>query len=439
MKISVFGLGYVGCVSSACLASDGHTVIGVDINPRKVAAIENARSPIVEPGLSEMIEENVMTGRLKATTNAKQAVLESEISLICVGTPSLPNGALDLKYVQRVSEDIGKSLADKSSYHVVVVRSTVLPGTTDGVIRPILENISNKITGKDFGLSFNPEFLREGSAIKDYYAPPRTVIGEWDSKSGDPLVDIYKGLDAPLVRVELPIAEMVKYADNSFHALKVAFANEIGNFCKEEGIDSHHVMDIFSLDTKLNISKAYLKPGSAFGGSCLPKDVRALLYQMRKRDLESPLINAILTSNELQKKRGIDLVEMQGKKKIGVLGMSFKAGTDDLRESPTVYLIETLIGKGYDVRIYDPNVLLGNLYGSNRVYIENHLPHIAKLLVNSISDVVENSDVIIVTTKEKEFSGVFNELTSNHILIDWVRLENNQHDLSTMKYHGIAW
>jgi len=439
MEISVFGLGYVGCITATCLARDGHTVIGVDVNPDKVAAMQKGRSPIVETGLLELISETTSARRLQATTDTDYAVSHSQLSLICVGTPSRPNGDLETTYVRRVCEQIGAALRRKRSYHVVVLRSTVLPGTTEAIALPILEQHSGKRADVDFGLAFNPEFLREGSAIRDYDLPPRTVIGERDKRSGDLVAALYEKIQAPLVRTNCRTAETVKYADNTFHAVKISFANEIGNFCQAEGVDSHEVMKIFCLDKKLNLSPAYLLPGYAFGGSCLPKDVRALLYRMKTRDLSSPLLESILPSNERQKQQAIELVRRLDKKNIGVLGLSFKPGTDDLRESPTVNLIETLLGKGYSVRVYDPNVSLAHLVGANKAYIEQQLPHIAQLMRDSLDEVLSGAEVIVAANRERAFADVPQRLGPHQTLVDLVRLVEHPNGTLKGRYYGIAW
>jgi len=439
MDISILGLGYVGCVTAACLSRQGHRVIGVDVDADKVATVREGGSPIVEPGLPDLIAQAAADGRIEATTDAAYAIHASDLSLICVGTPSRSNGDLDLRYVRRVCEEIGAALRATGEYHLVVLRSTVLPGTADGVVLPILERASGKRVGLDFGLAFNPEFLREGTAIADFHNPPRTVIGEWDERSGDGVAALYKHLDAPLIRTNLPTAEMVKYADNAFHALKIAFANEVGNLCQAESIDSHEVMDIFCLDTQLNLSPAYLKPGYAFGGSCLPKDLRALLYRIKTQDLSAPVLEAILPSNELQKGRGADLVLGLGRNPVGVLGLSFKPGTDDLRESPTVGLIETLLGKGYEVSVYDPNVSLANLVGANKAYIEQQLPHIATLICDTMEQVLAEAEVIVVASREPAFFEVPKRLRPRQVLVDLVRLVDQPDDTLNGRYYGIAW
>src|SRR5690242_12329690 len=364
MKISIFGIGYVGCVSAACLARAGHEVVGVDVNPTKVEIINSGASPIVEPGINELIGEVVKEGKLRATTDVAQAVASTEISLICVGTPSKPNGSLDLGHVRRVCEQIGQALASKSARHTIVVRSTMLPGSIETVAQPALESASGKKAGQDFGLGVNPEFLREGSSLKDFYAPPFTLIGTDDEQTGKTVSSLYSGIDAPVFITSMKTAEMVKYVCNCFHALKVSFGNEIGNICKALDLDSHEVMNVFCADTKLNLSSYYLKPGFAFGGSCLPKDLRAVTYKAKELDVEVPLLSAITSTNRLQIERALDMVLRTGKKRVGVLGFSFKAGTDDLRESPMVTLTETLLGKGLELVIYDRDVSLARLFGS---------------------------------------------------------------------------
>ena len=367
MKISIFGMGYVGTVSAACLARDGHEVIGVDPIHTKVELINSGQSPIIEVDIGEIIGSTVKAGRLRATTDQNEAIRNTELSFVCVGTPSQANGNLDLTYIRRVCEMIGAAIKNKSARHTVVIRSTILPGTMRQIVIPILEECSGKKAGADFGVCNNPEFLREGSAVKDFDAPPKTVIGEFDRRSGDMLAELYGKLDAPLIRADIETAEMVKYVDNSWHALKIGFSNEIGNLCKSLSIDAHEVMKIFCQDRKLNISPAYLSPGFAFGGSCLPKDLRALAYKAKMNDLDLPIMTAILPSNELQVARGLQLIVRNGHTKIGILGFSFKAGTDDLRESPMIEVIERLIGKGYDLRIYDKNVNLASLVGANGI------------------------------------------------------------------------
>ena len=436
MKISIFGLGYVGAVSAGCLASDGHQVIGVDPNRNKVELINQGVTPIIEKDIGEKIAAAVKEGKLRATTSVREAVENTEISLICVGTPSQLNGNLDLSYVRRVCEEIGAALKEKSGFHVVVGRSTMLPGSMNAVVIPTLEAFSGKKAGVDFGVCNNPEFLREGTAVYDYYNPPKTVIGETDTHAGDVLLELYKGMDAPLVRTDIETAEMVKYTDNNWHAVKVAFANEIGNISKALGIDGHKVMEIFCHDTKLNLSPYYLKPGFAFGGSCLPKDVRALAYKGKSLDLELPLLNSLMPSNRLQIDKAIDMIVNKNKRKIGILGFAFKAGTDDLRESPMVDVIEYLIGKGYDLKLYDKNVNLASLTGANKDFILNHIPHISKLMVSSMAEVVEFAETIVIGNGAEEFRSVPSELKPNQVVVDLVRIVKEK---SSEQYDGICW
>jgi len=437
MNISVFGLGYVGVVAAGCLAADGHHVIGVDPNDAKVDLINRGVPPIVEGDIAGLIESAVESGRLRATDDVREAVLASEMSLVCVGTPSQLNGALDLRYVRKVCEEIGTALRDKDAFHVVVARSTMLPGTMREVVIPTLEEASGKRAGSDFGVCNNPEFLREGTAVHDYRHPPKTVVGETDARSGDLLVSLYAGIEAPLVRVAIETAEMVKYVDNAWHALKVAFANEIGNICKGLAIDSHEVMEIFCKDTKLNLSPTYLKPGFAFGGSCLPKDLRALGYKARSLDLELPLLNSILPSNQRQIDRGYSMVTAKGKRKVGVLGFSFKAGTDDLRESPIVEVIERLIGKGYDLRLYDKAVNMASLTGANRDYILNHIPHISRIMQPSIDAVLAHAEVIVVGNAAAEFRDAVKRVRPGVEVIDFVRVAERKSRAG--EYDGICW
>jgi GDP-mannose 6-dehydrogenase len=436
MKISIFGLGYVGSVSAACLANDGHRVIGVDPIQVKTDMINNGKTPIIEKDIGPLTEKAVQSGQLSATEDTQAAINASDISFICVGTPSQLNGNLDLKYVRRVCENIGEALKAKSSFHLVVVRSTVLPGTMRNVVIPILEECSGKTRGKDFGVCHNPEFLREGTAVYDYFHPPKTVIGQDDETDGDMLAAVYEKLNAPMIRCDIEISEMVKYVDNVWHALKIGFANEIGNFCKEQSIDSHKVMNIFCQDKKLNISPFYLKPGFAFGGSCLPKDIRAFSYKAKSLDLELPVIGSILASNSLQVEKGVRMITAKGKRRIGILGFSFKAGTDDLRESPMVELIERLIGKGFDLMLYDRNVRLAGLIGANKDYILNRIPHISKLMVDQASDVIEHADVIVIGTADDEFETALKNIRPNQQVVDLVRVGNIA---GVEDYEGICW
>lgn len=436
MRISIFGLGYVGAVSAGCLADRGHTIVGVDPFQDKVNLINAGNTPIIEKDIGELIETAVSNNQLRATADVNDAINVTEMSMICVGTPSQFNGSLDLGAVRRVCEQIGEALRKKESFHVVVMRSTMLPGTMRDLVIPTLEEFSGLKAGTGFGVCNNPEFLREGTAVYDFLNPPKTVIGTLDEKSGEMLASIYAGIEAPLILTEVETAEMVKYADNVWHALKVSFTNEIGVICKHVGIDGHKVMDIFCQDEKLNLSPYYMRPGFAFGGSCLPKDVRALTYKGRRLDLDLPVLNSIMPSNAAQLQRGMDLVVRPGKKKIGVLGFSFKAGTDDLRESPIVELIERLIGKGYDIRIYDKNVNIAKLVGANRDYIMNRIPHIAKLMVDDMTEVQDHAEVLVIGNGSEEFLGMESKMNSDQILVDLVRISEQT---SSDQYHGICW
>jgi GDP-mannose 6-dehydrogenase len=420
------------------LAALGHEVIGVDVNPMKVDMINAGQSPVIEKELDTLIARGVEAGRIKAVTVASKAIAASDISLICVGTPSTKVGNLNLNFVERVCQEIGKALRKKDGYHVVVVRSTMLPGSTEELVIPTLERALRQQAGQDFGISFNPEFLREGTAVHDFYHPPFTLIGQYEGQGAEIAAKLYEGIDAPLLIVPLKVAETVKYANNAFHALKVTFANEIGNICKRQEIDSHQVMDIFGMDEKLNLSPYYLKPGFAFDGSCLPKDLRALLYHSHRLDLNLPVLEAILPSNELQIKRGFELIKQTGSKKVGVLGFSFKAGTDDLRESPLVELIETLIGKGYQVKVYDKNVSLARLHGANLAYIEREIPHIATLMCQSIENVLAESEVIVIGNKAPEFASAIQQVRPDQIIIDLVRVSKETNYLEA-QYEGICW
>jgi len=437
LKVSIFGLGYVGTVSAGCLAKEGHAVVGVDPVRTKVDLINAGRSPIIEKDIDEIISEAVKMGRLCATEDTAQAIRETELSFVCVGTPSQLNGNLDLTHVRKVCEQIGLVLKGKTERHTIVIRSTILPGTMRRVVIPVLEETSSKKAGTDFGVCNNPEFLREGTAVMDFNTPSKTVIGEFDRASGEMLASLYAKLDAPLVRTEIETAEMIKYMDNSWHALKIGFANEIGNLCKSFSVDAHKAMEIFCLDRKLNISSAYLKPGFAFGGSCLPKDLRALAYSAKLHDLEMPILNSILPSNELQVARGLKLIMEKGSRRIGILGFSFKEGTDDLRESPMIEIIERLSGKGYDVRIYDKNVQVARLVGANRDFILNRIPHISKLMVESIDAVLQHAETIVIGNKAAEFESVPEQLRAGQSLVDFVRISN--HRSNNGEYSGICW
>jgi len=438
MKVSVFGLGYVGSVSAASFAADGHEVVGVDVNAAKVESVNAGHSPIVEPGLDELMSQVRAGGQLRATTSTGDAVAATGVSLVCVGTPSRRNGSLDLTYLARVCEEIGDALRGKQDYHVVVVRSTVLPGTTHEVVIPALERHSGKRYGEGFGVAVNPEFLREGTALKDFRQPPLTLVGHNHPADGTGAAALYGGVEAPLVTTSIRVAEMMKYTSNTWHALKVCFANEIGNLCKRLDIDSHDVMSIFCRDEKLNLSPYYLRPGFAFGGSCLPKDVRALQYRAKEVDLDMPVIQSILGSNRLQIEHALDLITHSGVKRVGLLGFSFKAGTDDLRESPMVILAEALLGKGYRLRIYDRNVSLARLVGANKEYIERQIPHLSSLLCDTLDEVVGESEVVVVGNAAPEFGGALRRSRPDQLVIDLVRLPIPREEIPA-RYEGICW
>jgi GDP-mannose 6-dehydrogenase len=437
LRISIFGLGYVGTVSAGCLAADGYHVIGVDPARTKTELIDQGRSPIIEAEIGEIIASTAKSGNLRTTDDAVFAICETDLSFICVGTPSQPNGNLDVRFIRRICEQIGAALKQKSTGHTVVIRSTILPGTMRKVVIPTLEEFSGKKAGVNFGVCSNPEFLREGTAVMDFRRPPKTVIGELDQASGDVVAQIYKHLDAPMIRTDLETAEMVKYVDNAWHALKIGFANEIGNICKSLGVDSHRVMDIFCQDRKLNISPAYLKPGFAFGGSCLPKDLRALSYQAKVQDLQLPILASVLPSNEMQISRGLQMIIEKGHTRVGILGFSFKAGTDDLRESPLVEIIERLLGKGYDLRIYDKNVSVSSLVGANRDFILNHIPHISKLMVGDIAAVLDHAQTLVIGNKDPEFATVPQRIRDDQVVIDFVRITEEKDQRPN--YNGICW
>lgn len=438
MRVAVFGLGYVGSVSAACLADLGHTVIGVDLNPLKLELIESGKTPVLEPGLDELIARNVQTGRLRVSADPEAAVTGSEISIVCVGTPPQPNGSTDLKALERTAATIGSALQATSDRHTVVIRSTSPPGTCRRTIIPTLESQSGLVAGRDFGLAVYPEFLREGTSIGDFHNPPKSVIGEIDPSSGEAVVALHSDMPGPTFRVPLEVAEMVKYSDNAFHALKIAFANEIGAASLEFGIDSHEVMEILCSDTKLNISTAYLRPGFSFGGSCLPKDLRSLIYETRRSDLALPLLESILPSNDEHLRRLIDLIIGLGRRRVGIVGLAFKPGTDDLRESPLVELSERLLGKGFELKIYDPAVSLSRIVGSNREYIDRRIPHLSSLLVDSFDELSQHAEVCIIGSDN---AVRIEELASKNgrVIVDLVRLPGTAELRGKAEYVGIAW
>lgn len=436
MDISIFGMGYVGAVCSACLSKNGHKIIGVDVSQEKVDSMNEGLSPIVEPQLGEYISSGVKSGLLSATTDSFKAVHTTTMSMICVGTPSKSNGDLDLRYIESVCHDIGAALVTKDEIHHIVIRSTVLPGTIKNVVIPALEKASGKTAGFDFYVATNPEFLRESTAIYDFYHPPMTVIGEMDEKSGDALASLYADLDAQIIRNTIEVAEMVKYTCNVWHATKVTFANEIGNIAKAIGIDGRDVMDIVCKDKKLNISEYYMRPGFAYGGSCLPKDVKALTYRAKSLDVKTPMLSQLMVSNENQINNGYDIIESLNSKKVTLLGLSFKSDTDDLRESPFVELAQKLIGKGFDLKIYDKNVEYARVSGANKEYINSHIPHLSSLLISDIDEAVAHGDSIILSNGSKEFANVLENLPKGKKIVD---LHGFMKTVSDKEKQGICW
>jgi GDP-mannose 6-dehydrogenase len=424
MNVSIFGLGYVGAVSLACLSRDGHNVFGVDIDKSKLALIKAGKSPIVESGIMELVAEVVASGRVDVTDSATQAIQDSDVSFVCVGTPSLPNGDQDLRAIERLSQEIGSALKNKSASHSIVIRSTVQPGTVEGRVIPIIEEHSGKKAGKDFSVCFQPEFLREGSSIKDYDNPPMTVVGAQDPAAFEPLRELFGHLPCKFIETDIRTAETLKYACNTFHALKISFANEIGRICQALGSDSHRVMDLLCEDKQLNISRAYLRPGFAFGGSCLPKDLRALLYMAKRDDVDVPMLAALLPSNRIHVERALEMVLAQGQRSVGVIGLSFKSGTDDLRESPMVTLVEQMIGKGLNLKIYDPEVRVSQLIGANKRYIDESIPHIGNLMCETIEDAFEDTQIVIVGLNDKEIIEKIRELNRpDQFMLDLVGLD----------------
>src|SRR5207302_7400638 len=438
-SISVFGLGYVGTVTAACLAHMGHNVIGVDLSPTKVEAMQAGRSPIVEPRVGTLISEAHAAKRLQATSDSESAVKNSEISFLCVGTPSLRNGKLDLGHIEPVCRDIGQVLKTKDAFHLVVLRSTVLPGTAEKIVVPTLEKASGKKLGKDFGVCVNPEFMREGTAVADFLEPSMTVIGASDPAHSAILADLYGWVPGRVFQTTFTTAEMVKYVCNAWHAVKVGFANEIGTLAKHQNVDAEAVTEIFTADTKLNVSPTYLKPGFAFGGSCLPKDVRALTYRAKELDLSLPLLESVMPSNDEHLERAVELVLETGKKKIGMLGISFKAATDDLRESPQVQLVKRLLGEGRQLKIWDDNVSLGRLIGSNRQYIEEVIPHVGSLLCPDLASALAQAEVVVIGTRGIDRATLSRQIEPGQIVIDLVNLEKARRIEHSGSYEGICW
>lgn len=441
MKVSVFGIGYVGAVSAACLVDTGHTVVAIDKEEVKVRCINEGRSPIVETKLDELIAKGQKNGQLRATLSVEDAVMNTDISLICVPTPSNPDGSLKTDFVESCCREIGEILKTKKDFHAVILRSTVVPGTAYTYAIPAIEEASGKKAGVDFGFGSNPEFLRESTAVYDYWNPPKIVIGATDEQTAQMVSELYKNIDAPeIITHDIKVAEGVKYADNAWHAMKVGFANELGNILKELGVDSHKVMDIFFKDTKLNISKAYLLPGFAFGGSCLPKDVRAIRASGKLAGLNTPIFDALLEANDEQVRRAHKMIKESGMKNIGLMGLAFKAGTDDLRESPLVTLADLLIKDGYNLSIYDPSVSHARkMDGANRKYIEEGIPHISKCLVEKSDDFVSKADLFIIGNGDKDYASILSCVNDSKMIIDLVRLKG-ANDLEAKKtYTGICW
>lgn len=438
MRISIFGLGYVGVVSLGCLARDGHTVVGVDVDPIKLDLIRAERSPIVEEGMEELIRSAVQTGRVAVTNDATTAVRETELSFLCVGTPSCPNGSQDLSALERLSLQLGAALRAKGGYHVFVVRSTVLPGTVEEVVIPLIEQASGARCGQGFGICFQPEFLREGSSIRDYDHPPYVVVGGESERAIAPVREVFGHLPCDFKVCSIRSAEMLKYACNSFHALKITFANEIGRCCQGVGVDPHEVMDLVCQDMQLNISPAYLRPGFAFGGSCLPKDLRALNHLASRRDVSLPMLSAIAPSNQIHLDHAVDLALSTGRRSVGMFGLSFKTGTDDLRESPLVAMAERFLGKGLRLQVYDPGVNLSRLLGANRRYIEETIPHIGSLLCDDPEMVMDRSEVLVVALRgEALLKALQQRCRPDHVILDVVNLPNKDKLKGT--YMGVCW
>lgn len=437
MNISVFGLGYVGVVGMGCLAELGHKVVGVDVNQNKVDLINQGKSPIIENQIGELIDHHFRAGHISATQNGMRAVIESDVSFICVGTPSTPQGHLNLESAFRVARNIAEGIKHKNGFHVVAIRSTVLPGSNEK-LSAIISDVSGKVSNRDFAVVSNPEFLREGTAIKDYHHPPYTLLGSTCDAAIEIMKKVYEGIDAPIIAVEIGVAEMIKYINNAFHALKITFANEVGNICKRMDVDSHKLMRIFCMDTSLNISPYYLKPGFAYGGSCLPKDLKALCTMAHDLYLKCPVIESIDVSNEQQKELVLSQLLAFGKRKIGFLGLSFKAGTDDLRNSPIVDVLEKLLGKGFDIKIFDQNVNLSTLIGANKQFILERIPFISRFITDNIDEVVEHSEVVVIVNNEDYFGKTLRDVKRDIIIYDLINIGFDTTNPSS-SYNGIAW
>jgi GDP-mannose 6-dehydrogenase len=438
MRIVVVGLGYVGSVCSGCLASRGHSVVGVDTSDYKVTHVAGGRSPIVETGLETLIAESVAAGRLTATTRIAEAMAGAELVLVCVGTPSAPDGGLELGHVKRATAEVGAALGLAGGFPSVVFRSTMLPGSVESELVPVLEQASGGKAGRDFGVAYNPEFLREGSAVADFFGAEYTIIGADDPRSGVALKKLYQGVGGELLVTSIRTAEMLKYVNNAYHALKVSFANEVGRLCKREGLDSHEVMALFRRDTKLNLGPAYLKPGFAFGGSCLPKDLRAINQRARRHDLDLPVVRAILPSNDRHVEEAILLIERLRKKHVGFLGLSFKAETDDLRESPILRVIGALVGKGHSVLLHDPHLDMERVLGANRRFVEDEVPYLPERLRTNLEEVVAQSEVIVIANQAKAYAGVGALLKPGQALVDLAHAVDRR-SVVHGEYHGLAW
>ena len=433
MNISIFGLGYVGCVGMGCLSKQGHVMVGVDVSDEKVKRVNSGQATIVENDIDTLMAEGFQQNRIRATKDYKEAVLNTDISFICVGTPSSDNGHLNLEYIYQTAREIGEALITKSTFHIVVIRSTVFPGT-NAKVSELIESVSGKKRNSDFAVVSNPEFLREGTAVADYMNPPLTVLGSSCSKAIQIMQELYKNTNAPIEVVDIEVAEMIKYVNNSYHALKVVFANEVGTICKQLGVDSHEVMRIFCMDKQLNISPYYFKPGFAYGGSCLPKDLKGLKTLAHDLYLDTPVLNAIDDSNNKHISQVIYQIEKTGKRKIGICGLSFKAGTDDMRNSPIVNVIEALYGKGYDIRIFDKNVSLSRLIGKNKSVITEKLPHLDSMLQDDLSLLVDWAEVLVVSNKDKVFKSM--SVRPEQKIIDLVRIKELE---SFDNYSGLCW
>jgi GDP-mannose 6-dehydrogenase len=437
MNVVVVGLGYVGAVTAACLAKLGHNVVGVDVDPHKLDLLERGVSPIVEPGLDDLVTSGRESNGLRVSSDLSASARDADIVLVSVGTPARSDGTVDLGYVERVTEELGTAIADRASFLAIVYRSTVPPGTVGGRLRPILERVSGRRAGDDFGVGMVPEFLREGTGVDDFFAPPFTVAGVGDDRTLERVTQTFAPVGQPIHALSIEAAESLKYACNAYHAVKITFANEIGRLLSAVDVDSRDVMRVFCEDRHLNISPAYLRPGFSFGGSCLPKDLRALMHIARVADVDVPMLNGVMRSNESHLRSATRHILDSGERIVALLGLSFKPQTDDLRESPYVELAELLVGKGLDVRIFDPIIQPTRLFGSNRQYVENHLPHLQRMLSSTPEDAIRGAGIAVVATSDEE--------VVNAVLAAEPRLVLDLHgsvspDLEALPgYTGIAW